>query len=283
MKAMMCAGWVAVLLLAAPMATATTAQVDWSVRGTATNADGSGSYDLAAIPANGAVRLNWTSAVRVTGDNMGLAGYVMDLGIRSLATGTWAPYYPGTVGDPDSLSWCPVYKSIATSGGTIRDTGNAGGPGLDVLPTLGVIDNPSQAFITQTGASILTYAPYVQTKNGYAGAQTWGVGLDSRKDILLVDPNGTYDLEQGYIDLAGWAPGTYSVDPIMKPWWGNNVVAVIASGLSLNSGGPYSGVVRDVPFENQTFGSFEFTIVAPEPATLLLLAAAGLLYRRCPA
>lgn len=271
MKAIKLAVLVAVLM--APVAMATDGVVTFTPRGIASNGDYSQFYDIDAIPEDGDRWLTWTQSVSVTGDNMGLAGFVLNFGIRSLESGTWAPYLPGTVDDPGSISWAAVYKSIRTSGGTIKDGGDSGGPGLDALPDPGTIENPNVAFVTQQGAAFLNFTPYVKTKTGWSGAQTWGVGLDTRKSILLADGGGLYDVSTGYIDLTGWAPGTYRFEVQLKS------ASLINSGLSLNSGVAQSGITTDVLEAGRIGETFEFTIV-PEPATLLLLAGAGLLYRR---
>lgn len=272
-RAIRYAGCAVIVLLSAPLAIATDANVEWSLRGVATNSNGTITYPLLGIPP-GDTWLNWTLSVRVTGDNMGLSGYVLELGIRSLSGGYWAPYYPAVAGDPDSISWCPVYKSARMSGGTIKDSGDAGGPGLDALPGLGIVHRYDEAYISEMAAALLEFTPYVKTKNGWSGAQTWGVGLDSRKSTLLMNPDGTYDIEQGYIDMTGWAPGYYRVELIVRE------ADVIKSGLSLNSGEPQSGIIYQVPLANQTVRSFEFSPNIPEPATLLLVAGGALLYRR---
>lgn len=251
-------------------AMATTATVTFTPRGYAADYDNTVFYDLNAIPGTGDRWLNWTQSLRVQGDNQGLCSYVLDMGIRDLTSGTWAPYIFNYDGSDGSRSWIPAYKSIKTNGGTVKDPGDWGGPGLNAMATLGS-GNSNVAYIAQFGAAMLGYSPYVKTKNGYAGDQTWGVGLDSRKSVLLIDPQGTYDLAQGYIDLTGWAPGTYRLELIAVHAW------VIQAGLDLNSA--VDNVVYEVPSANLAGGAFEFTIV-PEPATLVLLAGAAMLVRR---
>ena len=40
---------------------------------------------------------------------------------------------------------------------------------------------------------------------------TAGVGLDSRKGVLLFDPAGSYGVQMGAIDASGLSPGTYEI------------------------------------------------------------------------
>jgi hypothetical protein len=282
MRAIKYAGLVAVLL--APVAMATTADITYTVVGAAFDPSFN-PIDINGIPAtppapypvneNGNY-IAWTMSVAVTGDNQGLAGFLVDLGVAAdgAQMGTWAPIYMGPKSDPFARYWSAVYKAPgAAATGTVKDPGGAGGPGLNVLPSLGDEAAGDVAFIAQMGAALLDWNPRVyNAKSGWSGDQVWGVGLDSRKTVMLqAGAAGTYDLISGYIYTAGLPAGKYNV--MLLPTGS----AVLKSGIDLNSA--QSGVTQAVATSNLHAVGFSFIIV-PEPATMLLLAGAGLLVRR---
>jgi hypothetical protein len=55
-------------------------------------------------------------------------------------------------------------------------------------------------------------AGYIDEETGlevWEGTHTWGIGLGDRKDVLLLDPDGAYELCHGTINTTNLAPGHY--------------------------------------------------------------------------
>lgn len=272
------------VMLVASAVTATPSQVTWNARASAVNSEGD--VNLTAIDNSNLadpVYLTWTTSVGVTGDNQGLAGAVVSMGIKSVATDDWAPYTQAS----DFLSFPSVYIAPGAMAGPfpkvgrINNVADDGGPGGFTGSSKGTSD-PAKLFVSQmmaTPGSLDWVARRYRTTPPparWVGDKVWGVGLDSRKTTLLAFGNsGTYDFIEGIIDLTGWAPGTYHAEFLLSEMG----ATVLATGIDLNTD-QVSVPVDQVAGENLRAGDvFEFTIV-PEPATLLLLGAAGLLYRR---
>jgi hypothetical protein len=283
MKAIKFAGLVAILLAPAAMAVVAT-DVTYTVRGEAFDPSFN-PIDINAIPMTPAQPypdnqlgnyISWAISVDVTGDNQGMAGIIINMGVapQGAPMGTWAPINMGPKIDSFSRYWPAVYKAPgAGAAGTVKDPAGAGGPGLNVLPSLGDEAAGDVAFIEQLGAGVLDWNPRLyNSKSGWSGDQVWGVGMASRKTVLLqAGDAGTYDLFAGYIYTDGLPAGTYDVMILPRS------SAVLKPGINLNLA--QQGVTQDVPKENLHAVGFSFTIV-PEPATLVLLAGAALLYRR---
>jgi hypothetical protein len=276
MRSVIVAG-VSVMLMAS-VATATTNEVFFPVRG-------SNACPLNAIDPSVDPWLIITTSVRVTGDNQGLAGYWNALGIRDLSlpmgdvhTQNWAQHpVPKAY-----LSWASVYDAPPTDGIAADVTTRGTGPGMSYGTSTGWPE-ATLAFVDQMGAGYLEWLArrYVTSpRPGWVGDDTWGVGLDSRKSVLLLDPNGTYDLNVIAVDLSDYHPGDYRVDMEDVDELGTPKVAarVVAAGVDLNVDRASIPMV-DVDVSLIHVGSFEFTIV-PEPATVLLVGASLALLRR---
>ena len=283
-----------VTLLCASTLFAQTNVVTWSLRAEATDYDGN-PLDLAALnpsalppidngdgtfSPNG-ILLNWTVYCNVTGNNQGLGGAMVSMGVKEASApfGVWAP-----VEQPaDGLALAPVYKSPGTLvNGTAADSATAGGLGASPGAGKGW-PVPGVFYVDQMGMGYLDWsARRYKTTNpkGWVGNQQWGMGLESRKASLLAKGiDGTYDLVNGTIDITSLAPGTYNSMIVLKDQDGKAVTTskVLAPGLDLNTDWPA------VDFLDATVAQgdvFSFTILVPEPATLLLLAGAGLLAAR---
>lgn len=282
MKALKLAGLV--LVLASSSALATDGQVFWNVSAAVSDAMGN-PLDPAAIPdpvlAPGSV-LAWSIGVNVTGDNQGLGGFVLNMGVWNTAGDVIAPNEIGggtSTMDDGAGNMVGVFKAPGNtlSHGNINDLASAGGPGMNYGFSTGTAA-AGKAYLAQLGAGYLDWiARYYGTYTGggtrkkWQGNQTWGVGMASETAKLLWNPDGGYQLFASAIDLTGWAPGTYQIAlfPVSA--------AVLKSGINLNT--DQSGVTEAIPLANITGGTFDF-IITPEPATLILLAAAGMLYRR---
>lgn len=290
MKAIGFAGLVALLLATSVMGSTVT----WNARAEAMDYNGnpidlSQPIDPAALPPiddgmggtmpNG-VYLIWTVSCVVTGDNQGLGGAVVSMGVKNVATDAWAP----VVQDAGGLSHPAIYKAPGTgANGSVADDASAGGVGAGKGASVGSAD-PAQLYVAQMGMGYLNWSArrykISPLPKAWVGAQQWGVGLDSRKtNILAAGVDGLYDLVTGSIDITTLPVGTYkSTFPLEVM-----TSSVINSGINLNSDQEALDMtamaVGSVDNALLAGDFFEFTIV-PEPATLLLLAGAGLLYRR---
>jgi len=280
MKAIGFAGLVALLVASSVMGANT---VTWSARAVAFDGDGN-PIDMNA-PINPAdyptgVWLQWDVYCDVTGDNQGLFGAVVSMGVINTATGAWAP----VVQDSENLSQPKVYKAPGTAvNGSVADVAGAGGPGAGRGAAKGWPET-AVFYIDQMGMGYLEWNArrYKTTiPKGWVGDQQWGVGMASRKADLLKDGvDGYYDLAEGFIDISSLPNGTYKSKFDMP----NITSSVIDLGTDLNTDQPALPATPVTRFG--TNGNwllegdyFQFTIV-PEPATLLLLAGAALLYRR---
>ena len=77
------------------------------------------------------------------------------------------------------------------------------------------------------------------------GADTWGVGLDSRKSVLLKNPGDVYGVLKGTIDTSTLAVGTYTVqlDAVSAGFWLRNRLepAPVRGFLDESDGGESQG------------------------------------------
>ena len=253
------------------------------------------------------VQAKWAVDVVVTGDNMGLGSFQFALGVypkgKERMSG-WEVAQVGFVGAEQDLpvittntvtgrQWTRnVYKSeqagsVASKSRIVDDATN-GGPGLDVFaksgyPVAGV------AYLDQVGGAYLNTNEeiYWASVGIYTGTTKWGVGRDEKKgDLLRLGSAGKYYILNGVFDVRTWAPGTYELCALIPPGQTSGM-SVINAGSDLNYD-PDDPPLDPLPMPKtdltsvpgaMQMGQWEF-IVTPEPATLLLLAGAGLLYRR---
>ncbi len=168
--------------------------------------------------------LEWHVAVSVAGGNQGLGGcnYSLFLGPDDGPgpglDGVWGTDDDENLVDIalDTAWWSEVY-AVAGAGGKpevgaeVRAGGSAGGPGMNVLPSTGYNSRPGT--LLQIGTGHLDWDPwrYATTPPParWRGTHTWGVGLADRKDELLLDIDGDYELSVGWIDTTNLAPGHY--------------------------------------------------------------------------
>ncbi len=274
------------LLCASTVLAATDGVVTWNSRAVAFDGDGN-PIDIGAPikPADypTGVWLQWTVSCVVTGNNQGLAGATVSMGVKDVTKpfGVWAPVDQ----DPGNLSLSAVYKAPgAAVNGTVADNAGAGGlgaaPGASKgFPVAGIfyVDMMGMGYLDWQARRYKTTLP-----KGWIGNQQWGMGLDSRKDAILRDgAAGTYDLAEGFIDITSLPPGTYKSVIVLKDQNDRPVTTskVLDAGQDLNTDWPAVDMT-EITGDNLRVGdTFSFTIV-PEPATLLLLAGAGLLARR---
>jgi len=289
MKAIGFAGLVALLLASSVMGANT---VIWSSRAIAFDGDGN-PIDMGA-PINPAdypsgVWLQWDVYCDVTGDNQGLFGAVVSMGVKEVSApmGVWAPVHQ----DDENLAQPQVFKAPGVGvNGSVADDASAGGVGAGKGAAKGWAAPGDVFFVAQMGMGYLDWSPWrykTTVPKGWIGKQQWGVGLASRKAAILRDGvDGYYDIGEGYIDISSLPPGTYRSVIVLNDQDGRPITtsSVINSGQNLNTDLPSLEATVVTPAGTggnllTTGDYFEFTIV-PEPATLLLLAGAALLYRR---
>ncbi len=261
-----------------------------------------GSYgggDLSAVNPAADPIINFVTDIAVTGPNQGICQFLFSMGVYNAAdyvkghevATSAGPYGPGP--RLYGTGWVEeAYKAPgSTAAGSVKDKAGSGGPGLD--NGLGGYGYPNAnfAWIEQAGNGYplkwigRAYVTYTGggTRKKWQGDLVWGVGMASRKDVLLQDPNGKYPLFNGTLDVTGWAEGTY----VVKVWpasAGNSVMRTqvningVMTPLDLNLNWEMN--IFEFVAPNEAFGGeFRFVIV-PEPATMLLLAGAAALIRR---
>jgi len=276
MKAVKFAGLVLMVLSSASMAST----VAWDVYTT----------NNTTIAAGATTSITIRASVKVlpdnTADNQGLGSFKFNLACwKPGSVGTtlvqlpaaapaWAPVYSVDTPDPENPGKLGSNKTITTAGVD-------GGLGMDVLASTGTVDT-AKMWVQDVGASMSTYWQEGQAgplrwdaDNTMAvGKAVWGLGLDSQKSRLMASTSKPFDVVTWKISVttAGtgtWAPGTYTVQLVAGD------VSVLTAGLDLNTFQPGSVITPAVA----TGDTLTFTVL-PEPTTLLLLAGAGLFYRR---
>jgi hypothetical protein len=199
----------------------------------------------------------WQASVAVTGDNQGLAGYAFNVvvgpspGPSAGTDGKWGTADDQNVADVQlsAAAWVSsfhVQGSPTGAAGSVKDAGNAGGPGMDVLPSAGN-NTLKKGELLQVGTGHLIWTPF--SPPGQDG-QTAGVGIAARKSVLLANPSGDYVIHSGTIPTTGLVAGTYTV--LLVPL----KTRVLRSGLDLAQGQP--GFLMATA--NGVGGSFEFTV-----------------------
>jgi len=219
---------------------------------------------------DGKAGLWWVTDVEVTGNNKGLAGWNVDITLTNMA-GTRI-MDPETTPNPGETYWQAVYKSAKQAGGLIKDVGLNGGPGMDVQASEGY---GFEGQLAQCGSAHLDWKAFGWTGKAWTGEDTWGVGLASRKSVLLADPQGLYGLQGGRFPIPGsLAPGMYKL------------VLTLSSGAVLDNDTNFDypnnhvgGITVAISGEGLQGSEFVFEVV-PEPATMLLLGIPAVFLRR---
>jgi len=100
-----------------------------------------------------------------------------------------------------------------TSGARVDASGSHGGAGISDGSNHGYNDTPGA--LVQFGSGYLNWAAWryktslIPSGRGWTGEHTWGVGLDSRKQTLLVETEDSYKLNSGWLDTTDLTPGHY--------------------------------------------------------------------------
>lgn len=203
--------------------------------------------------------VTWQASVAVAGANQGLAGYAFNIVVGPApGPGAGPDEQWGTADDTNvanlTLSPAAWVNSFRVGGGplgSVKETGAAGGPGLNVLPYPGA-NAIRKGELIQVGAGTTAWTPYT----GGSGGQTAGVGLADRKTALLADPNGTYVLNSGSIPTAGLPGGEYVA--VLVP------VAARVLRPDLSFAQPQPGFIM-TSAASATGASFAFRIVVSNP------------------
>lgn len=296
MKAVKFAGLI--LLVAGSVAAAgPMGTVTWNIAPTAA---------VTPIPAGTSKTITWVASVVAAGANQGLASFSYDMAV-------WAPgQIPFEAGQfpvafqPAASTWATCYGVQSPVDGTrlgtkkrvIDSAAAAGGPGMYAgagLTTTGNI-TPGYYYIAAAGTGYsLAWAssgdgPLRAVDSGevdengdpimvVAGAVTAGIGRVDQASRLLSN-GSSFAITYGSIPVTNaasgvWAPGVYTVT--LRP----NDTFVLNAGIDLNTfqDGTIVTQLAAADVNGGGYASFTFTIL-PEPTTLLLLAGAGLLYRR---
>jgi hypothetical protein len=168
--------------------------------------------------------VEWHVSVTVTGNNQGLGGYLVNLFLGPDPGPTPGPDGIWGNADDENLAnvtidpayWAQVFAVAGpngkpTEGTDVTTGGSGGGPGMNVMPSLGA--NATPGTLLQVGAAHLEWNPwrYASGPHGWywTGENTWGVGLDARKETLLLDTGGRYELNAGWIDTTNLENGHY--------------------------------------------------------------------------
>ncbi len=177
----------------------------------------------------------WKAVVAVTGDNQGLGGFHF-----SLLLGPGSGPMRGNDGvygtsDDENLAdmmfdtswmyWSEVYAVAGANGqpeypGAVTYSGNGGGAGMNQMTSNGY---PARAgSLLQVATAYLTWDPWryhtpPPPPAGWRGTHTWGVGLADRKETLLFNAEGEYELTDGWIDTTDLAAGHYVLLLVPSP------------------------------------------------------------------
>ena len=167
--------------------------------------------------------VEWHALVSVTGDTQGLAGYMLNLFLGP-NTGP-EPGPDGIWGTADDANLANIVidqaieaESFAVAGANGKPTVGApasfsslhGGPGMNAMTSYGY--NAMPGTLLQMANAHLDWAPWrykTTFPRGWTGEHTWGIGLEGRKQALLLNTTGDYELNAGWIDTTNLSPGHY--------------------------------------------------------------------------
>jgi len=274
---------------------------------------------LTTLPNTGAnpVLVKWVVDVVVTGNNQGLGGFQFAMGCYKAGEvgqpGKEVPYIIAqtahqnlatiTAAMPYARQWTRnVFKSsqVPSLSGkcSIIDDATNGGPGMpsgtppsstgSPAGSVGYIDQIGDAYLNNDLERFLDPDGVPDSGDEYwTGTTNFGIGRADAKTRILQNSAGKYRFINGQFDVRGWAPGTYVLAGLLPPGMtsGNSVIDSAQDLNVVDTGPPSFDPVPVSKLDLTTVsGGVAFTsltfIVTPEPATLLLLAGAAMLYRR---
>jgi hypothetical protein len=187
--------------------------------------------------------VQWTAIVSVEGTNQGLGGFIYSLFIGPGTGPSPGPDGIWCTADDENLANVTLETAYGgevfavagpngkpTSGTSVTAGGSAGGPGMNAMSNGG--DNSTPGMLVQVGAGWLDWDPWRQGGPPFyrwTGDDTWGVGLADRRSVLLLDANGQYELNVGWLDTTNVAPGHYVL--VLVP---SDSISVLRSDVDLS-------------------------------------------------
>jgi len=221
--------------------------------------------------------ISWAVALVASNDTQGVATYVADIEILkdgalfASAVFHGEPLPPPEITPNSDFLWVFDYQGRSFGvGAPVTDSARLGGAGMGGVQSAGSVSTPGKLVGFGAGYAV-PWDPIRGSGKTLTGNMAWGVGLDSRKSVLLLDPEGAYTVQGGYID-GPFPAGEYTVRVV--PGSTN----YLKPGLDLDQ--PLAGNFAEPCQPGQVMGSeFSFTVL-PEPATMLLLVGGALVLRR---
>ena len=187
--------------------------------------------------------VQWKAVVSVEGTNQGLGGFLYNLyfgsgdGPSPGPDGIWGTADDENIADVTlDTAYDPEVFAVAgpngkpTTGTSVTSPGSAGGAGMNAMTSSGY--NSTPGMLVQVGAGWLDWNPWRFSGpplNRWLGDDTWGVGLDDRKDELLLDEQWEYELNVGWIDTTNLEPGHYVL--VLVP---GDTITVLRSDVDLS-------------------------------------------------
>lgn len=265
MKAIKLAGLVAALITPGALGVMVNYNISSPVAGTTYPSE-------AAAP----LSIPWSVGLVASEDTKGVAVYVADIEIYkdgvlfTSAVFHGEPFPPDPTPNSDFL-WVFDYQGRSFGvGAPVTDSARLGGAGMGGIYSAGSVSTPGKLVGFGAGYAV-PWDPIRGSGKTLTGNMAWGVGLESRKSLLLLDPEGEYTVQGGYID-GPFPVGQYLVRVVP----GNT--NYLRPDLDLDQ--PQAGNFASPCQPGEVMGSeFLFTVL-PEPATMLLLVGGALVLRR---